>query len=363
MSATEPQGQEPDLSDADDLGGRRSDPDDRGGQRSRGWFHRSVTAVFLVVTLGAIAIMLRGQDWSVLGTTLRSQRPGLLALMVGLALLANAAALLAAMLAWRSMLSGVSDGVTAVGAARIFFVGQFAKYVPGKVFGFIVSIRIGKTMGVPATRMASAWLLTLVIGLLTGATVGLAVGPEVLGGSVIWFALAAVPIVVTLVRPQLISQAAVVVARLRRRPPPEATVPGRVIRRVVVTQLVSWLAGGVQLWFLAIAMGAPPAGSFLLCVGVFSLGAVAGVFAVFTPDGLGVREVILLGALSLVMPIPAAGVVALLSRLVVVVSELVTAGIGLLVVEFLRRRHARPGDSSATHVGRQSPVPVVSAPR
>jgi hypothetical protein len=197
---------------------------------------------------------------------------------------------------------------------------------------------MGKSIGVSTVRMSSAWLLTLVVGLLTGATVALAVGPEVLGGSVGWLGLASLPILAVLIRPGLIGQAAAVVARLRRRPPPTVRVSGRGVRRAVLTQLLSWLVGGAHLWFLALAMGAPPVSSFLLCVGAFSLGAIAGVFAVFAPDGLGVREGILLAALSVALPLPVAGVVALVSRLVVVVSELITAGIGLLVTEALRRR-------------------------
>jgi hypothetical protein len=343
-------------------GGQETDPGlaeagvSRRSGGARAWFQRLLTAAFLAVTLVAVTLMLRSQDWSALAAMMRDRPPGFFALMAGLAFLANAAALLAAMLAWRAILSGVSDGVTALGAAHIFFVGQFAKYMPGKVFGFVVSIRMGKAMGISAARMASAWLSTLVIGLLTGATVGLAAGPRVLGGSVAWLTLAALPIVVLLIRPQLIGQAAVVVARLRRRPAPAVGVPGPVVRQAVLTQLLSWVAGGAQLWFLAIAMGAPPASSFPLCVGAFSLGAVAGIFAVFTPDGLGVREVILLSALSVTLPLPAAGVVALASRLVVVLSELVTAGAGLLVTEVLRRRRAARPDRGAKDRPRHLPL-------
>ncbi|MBB5871445.1 hypothetical protein F4553_004824 [Allocatelliglobosispora scoriae] len=339
MSAIELQdGGEPDLGGAE-AGG--AEPE----RRWRVLRRRAVTVFFLVATAAAIAAVLHSQDWSVLATTMRDRPAGFFAVMVGLALLANGAALLASMRAWLSMLSGVTGDVAATDSARIFFAGQFAKYMPGKIFGYVVSVRMGKTLGVSTVRMTSAWMLTLVIGLLTGATVGLLAGPQVLGGSVAWLALAALPIVAVLIRPDLISWAAVVVARLLRRPPPTVRLPGSVIRRNVVMQLMSWLLGGVQLWFLAIAMGAPPAGSLLLCVGAFGLGTVAGVFAVFAPEGLGVREFVLLTALSVTLSLPAAGVVALVSRLVVILSELATAGVGLLVIEVLRRRRARrPGE-------------------
>ncbi|MEU0303877.1 hypothetical protein ABZ252_31195 [Streptomyces sp. NPDC006175] len=327
------------------------DPQVRGSRPAR-LLQRAFTAVLLVGMAVAVTLFVRGQDWSVLATEMRDRPPGSFAVLVGLAMLANAVAVLAALLAWWSMLSAVSaditppaegGGVTKVGAARIFFVGQFAKYVPGKVFGLVLSVKMGRAMGVPTARMTTAWLLTLVIGLLTAASAGLVAGPQVLGGSEAWLAAAsAVPLAVLLLRPRLVNDAAVLAARLRRRPPPAVTVPGRVIRRNVVIQLLSWLFGGMQLWFLAIMLGAPPLRSLPVCVGAFALGAAAGVFAVFTPDGLGVREVILLSALGAVLPLPAAGVVAVLSRLVVALSELVTGALGLAVTEILRRRAASP---------------------
>jgi hypothetical protein len=291
--------------------------------------------VFFALTIGAIALMVRGQDWSVLADTVQTKRPAYFVTMAALAVLANAAAIVLAMVSWQAILG---RDVSRNDAARIYFVGQFAKYMPGKVFSFIVSIRMGKAAGIGAARMASAWLLTLVVGLLTGATVALAAGPELLHGSqALWVALAALPIVAVLVRPELVGWAARVVARIRKREAP-ATVDTTTVRRAVVTQLASWIAGGAHLWLLAVAMGAPVARSFPLCVGLFGLAAVAGMFAVFTTDGLGVREVILLSALSAVLPVPVAGVVALVSRLVVVVSELLTAAAGLAVTEIARRQ-------------------------
>ena len=287
--------------------------------------------------MAAIAWMVRGQDWSVLPTALAGRKPGYFLAMAALAAAANVTAIVTAMLSWRWVLAGFADGVSANDSARIFFVGQFAKYLPGKVFSFAVSIRMGKAAGVGAGRMASAWLLTLVIGLLTGATVALAAGPEILHSSAWWLGLAAVPVAAVLIRPELINEAARLAARLRRSTAEVAVRPG-VVRRAVLMQLASWIAGGAHLWLVAVAMGAPAARSFPLCVGVFGLAAVAGMFAVFTTDGLGVREVILLSALSGVLPVPVAGVVALVSRLVVVLSELATAAIGLLITEVVKRR-------------------------
>jgi glycosyltransferase 2 family protein len=56
------------------------------------------------------------------------------------------------------------------------------------------------------------------------------------------------------------------------------------------------------------------------------------------PDGIGVREAVLAAALVAVLPAPAATVVALASRLVCTVSEVVLGAAALAVAEVLHRR-------------------------
>ncbi|MEV6690478.1 lysylphosphatidylglycerol synthase transmembrane domain-containing protein [Micromonospora sp. NPDC051196] len=312
-----------------------------------------VMGLLLAATVIFIVITLRGQDWSTVAATLRGQRPGFVATMVALAVLANAAGLVATMISWRAMLAGVGERVSAVNAARIFYFGQFVKYVPGKVMGLLLSVEMGRRIGVPAGRMGAAWLLALVVSLLTGATVGLAAGPEVFGASSAWLLLAVLPVAAVLVRPELVGRAAILVARVRRRPEPSTAMSGTGIRQAVVAQLLAWLIGGTHLWLLAVAMGAPPLRALPLCLGAFGLGAVAGVIAVFAPDGIGVREVVMTVALSVILPVPVAGVVALVSRVVVTVSELATAGVGLLATQAIIRRRsmATPPAEPVTAVG------------
>lgn len=312
-----------------------------GRRRGRALLRRTATAGLLLVLVGAVAWALRDQDWSALGEVLRQQSTTYFLLMAAGAVLLNAVGTVLTMVGWRAVLSGVGEPMAAIPAARIFFVGQFAKYVPGKVLGAVVTVQMGRSAGAPAIRMVSAWLLALVVAMLTATTLGLAAAFQLVEGSLIWLALAGVPVVAVLVRPSLVERAMAVAARLLRRPAPATRISGAAIRRAVLLQSGAWVAGGLHLWWLAVAFGAPPAGALVLCVGAFSLAAVAGMVAVFAPDGIGVREVVLLAALSAVLPVPVATVVALVSRVVVTIGEVVTAGVGLLWTETLRRRQRR----------------------
>ncbi|MFD0473205.1 lysylphosphatidylglycerol synthase domain-containing protein [Nonomuraea thailandensis] len=124
------------------------------------------------------------------------------------------------------------------------------------------------------------------------------------------------------------------------------------MRLAVTWQSLSWVVTGLHLWPLAIAMGAPASRSLLLCVGAFTLATSVGIAAVFIPDGIGVREAVLTAALSVVLPTPAAAVVALASRLVSTVSEVLLGAAALAIAEYLvRRGRADP---------QEAPLPAVS---
>jgi uncharacterized membrane protein YbhN (UPF0104 family) len=90
-------------------------------------------------------------------------------------------------------------------------------------------------------------------------------------------------------------------------------------------------------------MGAAPVRSLALCVGAFTLATSVGMLAIVIPDGLGVREAVLMAALAVVLPAPAAAVVALASRLVSTVSEVALGAAALTVAEVMVRRTPAPG--------------------
>ncbi len=148
---------------------------------------------------------------------------------------------------------------------------------------------------------------------------------------------AAIPVAVALlVRPALVLRPVAFAARLTGRPAPD--VAAGTIRGSLALALVSWLVSGVHLWALAVLFGAGQPAVLPLATGAFALATVAGSLAVILPDGWGLRELTLSATLAGVLTWPVAGAVAVASRLVCVVCEVVTAG---LVVAVLRPGPAR----------------------
>lgn len=299
---------------------------------------RALAVAFGVALAVFLARALATQDWSVVAVVWRQREPGEITLLLGGAVLTSAGSLVLGLLAWRVVLLGLGPPVATGVVTRVWLIGFLSKYVPGKVPGILATVKVAQSGGVTLGRLASTWALSTSLVVLTGLTVGLLVGVPVLGGNAAWLAVAAAVTVVLVLRPGLVNDAARLILRVLRRPAADGVVPPRNVRLSVALQSLSWVVSGVHLWLLAVAMGAPPLQALPLCVGAFALATVVGLLAVVVPDGIGVREAALLAALSTVLPVPSAAVVALASRLVCTVSEIVLGGAALVAAEVVHRR-------------------------
>lgn len=296
------------------------------------------TAVFAVAIVLALYLAFRDQDWRLAG---RLVRPAALPAML-LACLANLAGLVIAMVAWRRLLVDTAGRVGHAVAGRIYFVGVLTQKLPGRVWGLLTHIRLGRTAGFTPTRMVIVYALNLPVVLMTAAAVGSTVAPSVLGGRAF---LLVVPLLLTVgmyARPQAISLFVGRLLLLVGRVLPGGVAPTRAMRFSIVTSIVSWLVSGLHLWVLAILLGAHPWPALPACVGGFALAMLVSSLAVFLPDGWGAREVTMVIPLATVLPLPVAGIAAVASRLVTFASELAGAALAVLLARLVEHRTARP---------------------
>ena len=115
--------------------------------------------------------------------------------------------------------------------------------------------------------------------------------------------------------------------RLTRRPPLEQPLAGRAIAGALAWALISWTCYGLQIWLMAIRLGAPYGTGALLATGGFAFAWCVGFLVVFAPAGAGVRDVVLVAILSPTLGVGNATAVALVSRVLLTVADLITAAV------------------------------------
>jgi len=251
------------------------------------------------------------------------------------------AGLFCMMLAWRALLADLGSPLPLPAAIRVMFIGQLGKYVPGAVWAVAAQVELARDYDVPRRRSATASLVgmatTLVMALVAaGVTLPLT---SASAARHYWWVLAITPLAVACLYPPVIKFGLDLVLKVVRRPPLEKSVSVRGMARALAWTALGWLFYGVHAWLLISEFARHGGGwdVFALSLGGYALAWSVGFLIIFFPGGIGPREWALIAVLAPVMSSASALVVALASRVVMSVGDLVWAGVGLAI----GRAHSR----------------------
>jgi glycosyltransferase 2 family protein len=232
--------------------------------------------------------------------------------------------LLATMCAWRRLLAGLGSPLPTAAAARILFLGQLGKYLPGSVWPILAQMELGRAHQVPRHSSASASVLTMLLSLLTGLLTALVMLPFTGASSYLW-AFAAAPFLLACLHPRVLNPLMGRLLRLARQPALGQPLSGQTLAVALGWSFAAWVCNGVQIWLLAVRLGAPVGSSLLLAMGGYAFAWSVGFLVVFAPAGVGVREVLLVAMLSPAVGTGGATAIALVSRVLTTAGDLLTA--------------------------------------
>lgn len=285
---------------------------------------RRLRAAFLVVAVGCAALALASQ-WDDVRDRLGELSFG----HVALAAACVAGSLAASFLAWRETLAGLGDRLALRPAARVFFLGQLAKYVPGSVWAIVGQMELARFHGVRRERTATAGIVVLVVSLAMGLVLGLLAVPALLdadGGLYASSVLLLVPLAVVL-HPRVLTRLVAAGLRLLRRPPLDAPLEATMVWRVAVFSVLSNGFLGLQIWQLAVDLGGSGWDLLALSVGGYGIAAAVSLVVIPLPAGAGLREAILVLLLADELTVAGATLVAIIARLLLTVADVASAGL------------------------------------
>lgn len=254
--------------------------------------------------------------------------------------------------AWRLALRLWSASLGLGTAARIWFISNLGKYVPGKVWQIAAMGVMAQREHVPAAAAIGSSLLVNLVNVIAGFAVILITGARDIasavasqGGASVAAVQATIVVVavagtvVILLAPAAVPGLAAVATRLTGRAVTLPTVPVRAVWLTVLATGAAWILYGVAFALFATGVSRDAAGSVLGYVAVYTGSYLAGYLALVVPGGLGVREAILVLAMPRLGLATAAdaAVIAVTSRLWLTVLEIAPA------LVFLARR--RPGST------------------
>ena len=269
---------------------------------------RPVRWAFVVGTV-ALAGYAIARDW----TQITAALGHLGFLSVAGALVSVVVAQVLTALMWRHLLASLGSPLRIGAAARILFIGQLGKYLPGSVWPVLAQMELGKAHQVPRSRSASASVLVMLLTLITGLLIAVVTLPFAAGPLPYRWALLITPVLVVMLYPKVLNSLIDRLLRLARQTPLEAPLTTRALAGALAWAVGVWLCYGLQIWILATRLGAPAGKTALIALGGFAFAWSVGFVIVFAPAGAGVRDVLLLLMLRPVLSTADATAVVLVS--------------------------------------------------
>ena len=242
------------------------------------------------------------------------------------ALLALLVMQVATLLEWQALLTGLGSPLRTTTAGRILFIGQLGKYIPGSLWPILTQMELGVRANVPRRRSAGASVLTMIVSLATGLLMAAATLPFAHYSAGYDWVFILVPVILVCLYPKVLNPLLNRLFKLTKRPGLDQPVTLRMLSKAVAWSIVAWLANGVQIWILAENLGAPVGRTILIALGGYAFAWCVGFVIVFAPAGAGARDALLILALSPLIGRQAALAVALVSRAVNTISDLLVAG-------------------------------------
>ena len=289
-----------------------------GSRRWLRWFERLaglVVVVFLALYLVRNWSEVQAYPWSIDWTRL------------GLASLCVLAAYTGFVLSWRRILERLGGRLSVRDAHRIWYIGNLARYVPGKVLQLAGTAYLARAKGVSPVLTVSASLTSQLFVLTAGLVVAASTLPELgartaeLDGA--WpIGLGIAALLLLLVLSPALDVAYRVGLRALGRSEYHASVP--LAERVVLlaANLVTWGIFGTGFWLFVRAVAPIESDALLPMIGISAAGYVGGYLAIFVPGGLGVREGLYALLLAAWIPPSMAVAIAISCRLWLTACEL-----------------------------------------
>lgn len=254
---------------------------------------------------------------------------------------------------WLALLRGFGVEVGSRDAATVFYTSQLGKYVPGSVWPVVAQVSLGARWGVPRRVMFGASILLLTMVTVTGLLVGALLLPwsSPDGLDRYWWLLVLLPPLVALLHPRVVSALIDRVALWSGRERLGARVSASGLLRAGLWAVLAWVLLGIHLLILMSAYGHLEPLDTAAAVGGMGLAWAAGLAFIPAPAGAGVREGVLVLTLGPVVGGDAAVTVALASRVLLVLADVVLAATSVGLRTLIGLRGARAEKSARGTAG------------
>jgi glycosyltransferase 2 family protein len=232
---------------------------------------------------------------------------------------------------WRRILTGWGANLPFGIAARIWFVSNLGKYIPGKVWSIAAMSVMAREHGVSAVAAAGSSVLIQIVTVATGIALVLVTGIHAVDQPALAVVVGIVLAVGITTLPWLLPPLVRIAGNLTGKSLEVVPLPASTIWLAVARSLLSWIAYGFAFQFFVHGVLGSATGAASSYIAVYAASYIIGFLALFAPGGVVVRESALVaGMVRLGLAgRPDAFAVAVASRLWLTIVELLPGFIAM----------------------------------
>lgn len=257
-------------------------------------------------------------------------------LILVLALLCGAISVTCTLLLWRTILRGFGAYFDIAESAQVYFISQLGKYIPGSIWPVIAQMELARRHKVERATMLTGGVLAVVLNAVVGGVLACLLlpfaSPDAL--KVYWWLMMCVPVLIIGMHPKIVFTCMNwLLARLKRRLLVEQ-LSIRTELKAGAWGLLSWIFLGASVYVFVAGLGVTGIHAFAASIAAACLAVSVGILLIPLPAGVGVREVAFVVCLAPILDHTDGLLVALLLRVVLVLSDIGLGGAAALRKRF-----------------------------
>ena len=207
---------------------------------------------------------------------------------------------------------------------------EFGKYVPGKVFGYAMLLYVYSKENKSKVQLTFSMFFELLSSVLAAALIFLF---SIFFTDIHEFqkyrlvSLILLVVFFIVIHPKILNYFSAIFFRITKREPVNLSLSYLQIIKLISLYVVNFMLFGVAFVLFIKSIYSISFSDYLFITCTTAAAGLIGLFAIFVPAGLGVREGVLVFTLSFIMPPALAGIIALTSRLWLTFAEVFLFGL------------------------------------
>jgi uncharacterized membrane protein YbhN (UPF0104 family) len=219
---------------------------------------------------------------------------------------------------------------------------ELGKYIPGKVFGYAMLLYAYSKANQSKMLVSFGMFFELLASTLATSLIFIL---SVFFTDVLVFekyrivALVLLVLFFILIQPKILNFFSVWFLKIAKREPVKINVTYLQLIKIILLYVINFMIFGVAFVFFIKSIYNISFYNYLYITGTTAVAGLIGLFAIFVPAGLGVREGILVFTLSYIIPPALTGIIALASRLWMTFAEILLFGLIFSFSKLFSRRN------------------------